>query len=266
MADPRVTLPLPKTPLLSTCHVVTSHAPLLDNRGLRDGLQTELLHGQGFNVYAEGRRWVWGQALPLISKSKRSAYVGYVPRKSVSDAAFKASHSITAMRAPVFTKPDIKSHIIHTLPMNARVSAKRFNKDFLQVGAGAYLHSRHIKSFRQPVLTSDFVSVAEEFLGAPYIWGGTGAMGVDCSGLVQMALCAVGIDAPRDADMQEAQLGDDVKGSLKRGDLIFWPGHVGIMANSQTLLHANAFHMGTKKEPYKTALDRMGKPRRRKRL
>jgi cell wall-associated NlpC family hydrolase len=266
MSDPRVTLPKPKTPLLSLCHVITPNAALFDNRGLRNGLQTELLHGQKFKVYAEGRNWLWGQAVSLVKGSRRPGYVGYVPRKALSDAPFKASHIVSSLRALVFTKPDIKSHIIQALPMNARVSTKRFNADFLQIGAGAYIHTKHVSPLRGKPAYEDYVSIAEQFIGAPYVWGGTGHIGLDCSGLVQMALCAVGIDAPRDADMQEAQIGEEIEGSLKRGDLIFWPGHVGIMSDSRTLLHANAFHMATKKEPYKTALDRIGKPRRRKRL
>lgn len=266
MSDPRVTLPKPKTPQLSLCHVITPNAPLFDNRGLRNGLQTELLHGQKFKVYAEGRTWFWGQAVTLVKGSRRSGYIGYVPRKALSDAPFKATHVVTTLRALIFAKPDIKSHIIHALPMNAQVSAKRFNQDFLQLGAGAYIHTRHATSLKEVTFQQDYVSVAEQFLGVPYVWGGTGLVGLDCSGLVQMSLCAVGIDAPRDADMQEAELGQAVKGLLKRGDLIFWPGHVGIMTSGQNLLHANAFHMETRLEPYKGAVSRIGKPRSRKRL
>ncbi len=266
MSDPRVTLPDPKTPQLSLCHVVTPNTPLFDNQGLRNGLQTELLHGQGFKVYGVGKDWYWGQSVPLIKGSKRQGYVGYVPRKALSDMPFKAGYYVRAVRAPIFSKPDIKSHIIYALPMNSRLEAKQFNEDFLQMGAGAYLHRRHASSMTSRDVAKDYVTVAEQFLGAPYVWGGTGLMGLDCSGLVQMALCAAGFDAPRDADMQEAQLGKVVRGQLERGDLVFWLGHVGIMINPDTLLHANAFHMITAIEPYNEAVARIGPPRSKKRL
>jgi hypothetical protein len=270
MADSRVSLPNADMPLLSTAHIIAPSAPLRDNRGWREGLQTELLHGQKFNVYETGRGWVWGQAVSLVPGSDRPGYVGYVPKKSVSDDVFEASHCIAALRAPVFNKPNIKSHIIHALPLNSQIQVQSEEGDFLQIGAGAYIHVRHLRALSEPSENLDFVDIAEIYLGAPYVWGGTGAMGVDCSGLLQMALCAAGVDAPRDADMQEDELGERLAiedmDNLKRGDLVFWPGHIGIMWDAETLLHANAFHMKTEKEPYAEALARIGTPRRVKRL
>lgn len=270
MADSRVSLPNADMPLLSTAHIIAPSAPLRDNRGWREGLQTELLHGQKFNVYETGRGWVWGQAVSLVSGSDRPGYVGYVPKKSVSNDVFEASHCIAALRAPVFNKPNIKSHIIHALPLNSQIQGQSEEGDFLQIGAGAYIHVRHLRALSEPSENLDFVDIAEMYLGAPYVWGGTGAMGVDCSGLLQMALCAAGIDAPRDADMQEDELGERLAiedmDNLKRGDLVFWPGHIGIMWDAETLLHANAFHMKTEKEPYAEAISRIGAPRRIKRL
>lgn len=270
MVASRVSLPDVQMPLLSTAYVITPSAPLRDNRGWQEGLQTELLYGQKFNIYEKGRGWAWGQALPLIPGSQRSGYVGYLPKRALSDEAFEASHCVTALRAPVFNKPDIKSHIIHAFPLNAQVQQKAADGDFLQIGPGAYIHKRHLRALSELPEKADFVEFAEAYIGLPYVWGGTGDIGLDCSGLVQMALCAVGRDAPRDADMQEDQLGErlaiDETENLRRGDLIFWPGHVGIMSDAKTLLHANAFHMKTEKEPYAEAVSRIGIPRRIKRL
>ena len=270
MADARVSLPDAEMPLLSTAHIIAPSAPLRDNRGWREGLQTELLHGQKFNVYETGRGWVFGQAVSLIAGSERPGFVGYVPKKAVSSDAFEASHTIVSLNAPVFNKPNIKSHIVHALPLNSQVQVQSKEGDFLQVGAGAYIHRRQLRSLSEPLSGIDFVDVAEMYLEVPYVWGGTGAMGVDCSGLLQMALCAVGRDAPRDADMQEDELGErlaiEETENLKRGDLIFWPGHIGIMSDADTMLHANAFHMKTEKEPYAEAVSRIGTPRRIKRI
>jgi cell wall-associated NlpC family hydrolase len=109
---------------------------------------------------------------------------------------------------------------------------------------------------------SDPVAIAELFLESPYLWGGRTSEGIDCSGLVQTALTAAGFAAPRDSDMQEATLGepaaiDDPDAPLKRGDLVFWKGHVGIMRDSLSLLHANGWHMKTASEPLAEARNRI---------
>jgi len=100
--------------------------------------------------------------------------------------------------------------------------------------------------------------VAERFLGTPYLWGGKTNYGLDCSGLVQVALTACGIPCPRDSDMQERTLGApvDVK-SLRRGDLVFWNGHVAIVGDQATFVHANAFHMAVAIEPTVEAIARI---------
>ena len=108
------------------------------------------------------------------------------------------------------------------------------------------------------------MSVAEKFLDVPYYWGGKTAQGLDCSGLVQTSLEVCGISSPRDTDMQEMQLGkklmvNDLDG-LRRGDLVFWKGHVGIMTDQKTLLHANGHHMMTVKEPLVEAVARIADP------
>ena len=105
----------------------------------------------------------------------------------------------------------------------------------------------------------DYVTVAERFLETPYLWGGRTSEGIDCSGLVQTALAAAGLPSPRDSDMQEPELGEPVanEAPLRRGDLVFWKGHVGIMRDSAALLHANGWHMRVVSEPLKEARDRI---------
>ncbi len=119
-----------------------------------------------------------------------------------------------------------------------------------------FVARRHLAApdVRQP----DFVAVAERLLGTPYVWGGKTHAGCDCSGLIQTALQAAGIAAPRDTDMMEAALGSPVSQTdLKRGDLIFWKGHMGVMRDAATLLHANAFHMEVASEPLADTIARI---------
>ena len=122
--------------------------------------------------------------------------------------------------------------------------------------------SPRVTSPKRDATRADFVAVAERFVGAPYVWGGKTRLGVDCSGLVQVALQAAGRSCPRDSDMQQAEVGGavayaDELDDLQRGDLVFWKGHVGIMTDGFMLLHANAHHMAVVIEPLKGAATRI---------
>jgi hypothetical protein len=193
---------------------------------------SELLFGESFTVYDRANGWVWGQAA-------NDLYVGYL-RENALMAPFAAEASVTALMAPVFAAADLKTPVREILPLNAAVPFKGRQGDYVKIAEGAWLHQRHL----EPLGQMDFVAVAERFLGAPYVWGGKTAVGLDCSGLVQTALHAVGKAAPRDTDMMEKALGELVGLSqVRRGDLVFWKGHMGVMLDQTRLLHANAFHM-----------------------
>ncbi|HET7084274.1 MAG TPA: C40 family peptidase [Rhizomicrobium sp.] len=209
---------------------------------------SELLFGEVFTVYDRGNGWAWGQAADDL-------YVGYV-RDDALGAHFLAQARVSALLAPVFSAADLKTPVRDLLPMNAAVAVLAREGDYVKIADGRYLHQRHLAAESE----KDFVAVAERFLGAPYVWGGKTAAGLDCSGLVQTALQAVGKAAPRDTDMMEKALGDAVALSdVRRGDLIFWKGHMGVMLDRQSLLHANAFHMEVAIEPLAEAIARIEK-------
>ncbi|MGJ8558903.1 MAG: NlpC/P60 family protein [Litorimonas sp.] len=235
--------------------VVTEYTPLLSNPKPRAAQQTELVHGQAFDVHAEQGPWVFGRVCSLISESRRQGYVGWVAANTLGDLQSTQTHYVTSIRAPVFARADLKSHVVMSLPLGARISAMLETDNYHQIGAGAYISRLHVRAVSTP--ESDWIAVARRYLGQPYVWGGTGARGLDCSGLVQMSLSACGIDAPRDADLQEKLLGDVVAAPERVGDLLFWPGHVGILATKTRLLHANATHMAVVEEPLAPALKRM---------
>jgi hypothetical protein len=208
---------------------------------------SELLFGETFTVYDRKDGWAWGQAA-------NDLYVGYV-REDALAAPFAVQARVSALLAPVFSAADLKTPVRDLLPMNAAVQLAGRDGDYLRIGEGGYVHQRHLGPAEK-----DFVAVAERFLGVPYVWGGKTAAGLDCSGLVQTALQATGKAAPRDTDMMEKALGDVVPLSdIRRGDLVFWKGHMGVMLDETRLLHANAFHMAVAIENLAEAVARIEK-------
>ena len=258
--DPRTHIPTDKANPIITLRVVAPVAPVRRVPNPSGAMDTELLFGEDFTVHKLSRGWVWGQAVSPIKGSDFPGYVGYIREKHLTETTVDPSHIVSCLSAPVFQRPDIKSPVISALPMNARLYGSLVG-NFLSVQDG-YIHNRHFRAIETNTET-DFVSVAERLIGRPYIWGGVSARGLDCSGLVVTALRACGRDAPRDSDMQ-AEIGspvqcDETLSGLKRGDLVFWKGHVGIMQSATHLLHANAHHMTVACEPLKMAVDRIGK-------
>jgi len=175
-------------------------------------------------------------------------------------------YGVTAPILDLFTSPSatgIGSQLLHgeaftvydvTLPFLSGVDVTGREGSFLTLAGAGYIHERHLAE-----VAGDMVSYAEQFIGTPYLWGGRSYLGLDCSALVQLSAAASGIDCPRDSDMQAEELGApiDLEDGLERGDLVFWKGHVGMMVDRNTLLHANAYHMGTVAEPFLPAKDRI---------
>jgi hypothetical protein len=201
---------------------------------------SQLLLGEGFAVLDIAGGWAWGYCL-------HDHYVGYLPADALGEAV-EHGHIVSAALALVFAAPDIKSPVLAHWPMGTRFTGIE-SGGFIACEAG-YIHRRHADPI--DTLEADPVAVAERFVGAPYLWGGRGDGGVDCSGLIQIALARAGIAAPRDADLQEqAELGATLAANapLQRGDLIFFPNHVGFMVDGDRLIHANAHSMTVAIEP-----------------
>ena len=228
--------------------------------------ETELLFGHSFRVEKQEKSWVFGQALSPLGQDVEG-YKGWMKRKSLTENQIAPSHYIPGLKAPVFKTPDIKSRVLRLLPLGAQVNAAQADDTFYHIKGEGYIHRRHILPLGTYAQT-DFVAIAEAHIGLPYIWGGMSSDGLDCSGLVQSSLRAIGRDCLRDAGPQEESLGRVLKAAepLRRGDLVFWAGHVGIMRSAETLLHANAFHMAVACEPLKLAIARIGPPRCLRRL
>ncbi len=225
--------------------VQASVAPLRRAPRHDASLDTQLLFGEMVSVYEDKDGWSWVQA-------EQDGYVGYVPSDALTPERRPPSATVRTLRSFVFPKPDLKTPPLGALSLTARVSVTNGSGPFSAIARAntplwGYVFTDHLTVLDHPA--SDFVAEAERFLGVPYLWGGRESLGLDCSGLVQTALARAGMAAPRDADMQEKTVGVplDIDPSnpegLRRGDLVFWKGHVGIMVDEARLLHANATYM-----------------------
>lgn len=205
-------------------------------------IDTQALYGERVTVYDEEEGWAWAQLA-------RDGYVGWIAANVLWSALRAPTHRICVPRTFVYPAASIKQPPLLALPLSAEVEIVDSRDNFLVTRDLGFIWRPHLAPL--DAVAPDFVAVAETLLGAPYLWGGKSSIGVDCSGLVQISLAAAGKPAPRDSDMQESQLGEpvDIGAPLMRGDLIFWKGHVGIMRDATTLLHANGAHMLVSSEP-----------------
>jgi cell wall-associated NlpC family hydrolase len=234
--------------------IVAPAAPLRREPRPDAPLDTEALKGERITIYdsnAEG--WAWGQ---LAGDN----YVGWLPSAAAVPAGTPPTHKVAALRTLVFPGPSIKLPPREALPFGAALTIARMQDRLAVTPSGDHLPAVHLKPIGDN--ERDFVAVAERFVGAPYLWGGKTVLGIDCSGLVQIALAACGVACPRDSDMQERALGAAVDHTprsfaLQRGVLIFWPGHVAIARGGDSLVHANAFHMAVVVEPAGEAIARI---------
>ncbi|WP_018235337.1 NlpC/P60 family protein [Ensifer sp. BR816] len=219
------------------------------------GTDTELLYGETVRVLEVAHGWAW-------VKSDLDGYVGYVPQDAVAVPAAPATHIIAVPRTFVYRGADLRFPQAFALSMGSRLhvdgeTETRGTRYFLLDG-GLAVVANHCAPASAPI-GDDYVAIATRFLETPYLWGGRSGFGIDCSGLVQLAMQMAGRSAPRDSDMQASGLGSVIaRDDLRRGDLVFWKGHVAIMEDEKSLVHASGHTMTVAREGLEDAIRRIG--------
>ncbi len=219
--------------------------------GAQSPVLTQALLGENILIFENKDGWLWIQL-------ETDGYVGYVMEACVTTAVTVPTHKIYGMLAHIYPQPDIKTMPLDVLPFQAQVTVVSTSVDgkWCELSRGGYVKVNTLTTLL--TVEKNLVDVALRFLHAPYLWGGKTALGIDCSGLVQLGLQALGQECPRDSDMQKVSLGNllNDNASLQRGDLIFFDGHVGIMHDDKSLLHANATTMTVTIEDLTIVADR----------
>lgn len=238
-------------------HAIAPVCVLRRDPGEESAADTQLLYGEDFYVYGEEAEWYWGQAA-------LDGYVGWVRKSHLCEGALNPTHHVMSRGTFLYSEADLKSQPVMKIPMASRVriigeETVRGTR-YLETSGHGWLVAHHVRPLEK--WASDFVMVGESMVGLTYLWAGRSTFGIDCSGFVQLAMLMAGIHVLRDTDMQEQTIGepvpfqDDLRG-LRRGDLVFWPGHVGMMRDEETLLHANGHTMTVFSEPLQEAVNRV---------
>lgn len=217
----------------------------------------QLLLGEPVALFEEREGWAWVQA-------RTSGYVGWMRADGLAADAGEPTHVVCVPRTFLYPEADLKQPALACLSMRSLIapvgSETARGTDYLLLDDGSAVVDRHVRLRDRH--DTDFVSVARRFLGTPYLWGGASGLGLDCSGLIHLAMAMCGRSAPRDSDMQAAGLGAEIDpgvnhSGLRRGDLVFWRGHVAIVEGDGNLLHANGYTMDVTSEPFGQAVERI---------
>jgi cell wall-associated NlpC family hydrolase len=211
--------------------------------------------GEEVTVFERSNGWCW-------VKSLSDGYVGYLPEGAVKEGTAAATHIVIPQRTFLYPEPELRKPHVTVLSMGSRVrvsgTAEARGNHYVVLDDGTAIFARHVESIGHND-GGDYVDVALRFLETPYLWGGRSGLGIDCSGLVQLALSMTGRAAPRDTDMQAAGLGEPIaREELRRGDFVFWKGHVAIMEDPETIVHANGHTMTVARENFAAAVERIG--------
>lgn len=237
--DARFTAGEPARICLPVCDLYPEPGALRDRQRLF-GAEVVVIDRQG--------GWAFVQALA-------DGYCGWVVEPALA-APVIVTHVVAAPATHVYREASIKRGEVMRLGLGARLAVTGLEGKFA-VTAEGYIPAQHLRPLDRP--ETDPVAVAERFLGTPYLWGGNSRDGIDCSGLVQLALALCGRACPGDSDLQAAAFGAALPAGTRpeRGDLLFWKGHVAMACDAERLIHANGHTMSVAHEGIAACLARI---------
>jgi len=222
------------------------------------GIDTQFLFGDDVTVFDEAAGFAWVQGA-------RDGYVGYVAASALTGRDHAPTHLVSVPRTFLYPGPDLRFPRKEALSMGSALTvtgtAETRGTTYALLPSGEAVIAGHLTPLGENA--ADYVAVAERFENTPYLWGGVSGFGIDCSGLVQLAMRMTGRDVLRDSDMQANGLGEPLDpgedhAGLRRGDLVFWKGHVAIMLDADTMIHANGHTMLVSRESLREAIARIG--------
>lgn len=237
--------------------------PLRSRPDGRVGQGSELLYGETLTVYEIRDGWAWGQC-------DHDGYVGYLHAACLTDRVRAATHRVAALRAFLFPEPSFKTPPLRAATLGAPVTVEELVEGpggpYARIAPEGFVAARLLVPADHRA--ADPVTVALRFLEVPYLWGGRSGIGLDCSGLVQIALAECGLPVPRDTYLQVRSVGDAVAegdaaeaavraGTARRSDLAFFPGHVGLMVDGEHMVHANVHRMAVTVDPVLEVAERV---------
>ena len=232
---------------------------LKDHPGAGSPTGTQALLGETVILFDEADGLAWIQL-------DDDRYVGYVHSGGLGPTGPDPSHIVTVPRTFIYEDADLRSPVRNACSMGSRVTPVEAQTtrgtDYLVLEGGGAVIAGHVAPL--PAAAPDYVAMAALFLQTPYLWGGTSGFGLDCSGLVRLAMAMCGKIVPRDTDMQAAGLGAEIDpgpdyAGLQRGDLVFWKGHVAIAEDNKMAIHASGHSMQVVREPIHDTIDRIAR-------
>jgi cell wall-associated NlpC family hydrolase len=224
--------------------IVVGRAPVRRTPEAQAEIDTFCHYGERVLVFGEAGGHAWCQSL-------FDFYVGYVEASHVAiGPAPDPTHFVATLGSYCYDAPDLRSAVADFLPRHSAVAVAETGlvtrgTEYARLDTGSYLPLACLAP--QPPRSSDIVAAAALYLGVPYLWGGRSWLGIDCSGLVQSAFRDIGVTVPRDTDMQRDAIGEAAAvgraADLRRGDLLYLPGHVLIHAGDGAVIHADGISM-----------------------